>query len=302
VPCTVDTIPVWLIDTPGFDDTYRSEIEVLREVANWLNAACRTNIELAGIIYLHRITATCMGHSASQNFRMFKKLCGEDCLGSVVLATTMWGQRKDIAAEKREKELQDDPKFWKPMIQHSSKVFRHDSARKSAATIVKHLVQKKRPVILDIHREMIDKKMKLLNTGAGAEVATEAETRNDAWAKELEVIRKEIREAAEKHDTQTKEEMAKAMAEVPAKMTEQQSYLKNLQADENELQREMSAKYEQRYLALTDLLEEKDRYLEGVRSEANHLQQLTTQKLELEKLKRRIRKQNQILQSKCIVM
>lgn len=168
VPCTVDTTSVWLIDTPGFDDTFRSEIEVLREVAVWLNRAYQNNIKLTGIIYFHPITETRMRHSALQNLRMFKKLCGEDGLGSVVLATTMWSQQKDVPAENREKELLEDPRFWKHMIDRGSVVFRHDSARKSAAEIVNYLIQKKRPVVLDIRKEMIDKKMKLLNTALAA--------------------------------------------------------------------------------------------------------------------------------------
>jgi hypothetical protein len=47
---------VYLIDTPGFDDTNRSDTEVLKEIARWLVASYKGKILLNGIIYLHRIT------------------------------------------------------------------------------------------------------------------------------------------------------------------------------------------------------------------------------------------------------
>ncbi len=46
---------VFLVDTPGFDDSTRSDVEVLRELAAWLTATYAKEIRLSGIIYLHRI-------------------------------------------------------------------------------------------------------------------------------------------------------------------------------------------------------------------------------------------------------
>ena len=43
---------VFLVDTPGFDDTDRSDTEVLREIASWLTASYSNSIKLHGIIYL----------------------------------------------------------------------------------------------------------------------------------------------------------------------------------------------------------------------------------------------------------
>ena len=81
----------YLIDTPGFDDTHKTDTQVLREITNWLSTAYTADLKLTGIIYLHRILDVKMGGSAMKNLRMFKKLRGDDSLGSVVLATTFWG-------------------------------------------------------------------------------------------------------------------------------------------------------------------------------------------------------------------
>ena len=69
-------VRVWLIDTPGFDDTYRSDAEVLKDVAFWLAAAYTKHTQLAGILYLHRITEPKFQGSAKRNLRMFQQLCG----------------------------------------------------------------------------------------------------------------------------------------------------------------------------------------------------------------------------------
>lgn len=39
----------WLIDTSGFNDTYRSDAEVLGDIVNWLNQAYIGKIPLTGI-------------------------------------------------------------------------------------------------------------------------------------------------------------------------------------------------------------------------------------------------------------
>lgn len=102
---------VYLVDTPGFDDTTRSDTEVLREIAGWLNDSYKNRVLLQGIIYLHRIADVRMQGSAKKNLLMFKKLCGEDALKKVVLATTMWDKVPQRQAEEREKQLIETPEF-----------------------------------------------------------------------------------------------------------------------------------------------------------------------------------------------
>jgi len=63
--CTVEVNPhrcnqpgyenVWLIDTPGFDDTERTDADILHEIGEYLVQASADKIFLTGIIYLHWI-------------------------------------------------------------------------------------------------------------------------------------------------------------------------------------------------------------------------------------------------------
>jgi hypothetical protein len=107
-----------------------------------------------------------------RNLRMFKKLCGDNALASVVLATTWWSGVDEDTGNEREKQLKTKPDFWAGMISKGSKVFRQDSDEISARTIVDYLIQRKRPVVLNIQQEMVNNKMTLDQTAVGSEVGT----------------------------------------------------------------------------------------------------------------------------------
>lgn len=106
-----EDIRVHLIDTPGFDDTNRTDADVLKQVALWLGSTYKDGKLLDGLLYLHRIIDTRMMGSARRNLLMFAELCGPNCFRHVVLATTMWSIVDVKIGEAREKELVNT--FWK---------------------------------------------------------------------------------------------------------------------------------------------------------------------------------------------
>jgi hypothetical protein len=56
-----------------------------------------------------------MEGSALRNLRMFRKLCGEDFMKSVVLGTTFWDKVGEEQGADREKELLETDDFFKEM-------------------------------------------------------------------------------------------------------------------------------------------------------------------------------------------
>ncbi|KAK0742638.1 P-loop containing nucleoside triphosphate hydrolase protein [Schizothecium vesticola] len=109
-PTTIDGVArrVVLIDTPGFNDTTRTDTSILSEIAGWL----AEDVKLAGIVYLHRIQDNRVSGSAAKNIDLFRELCGTESLGSVVLATTMWDALPLEKAAAREAELKGKKEFW----------------------------------------------------------------------------------------------------------------------------------------------------------------------------------------------
>ncbi|CAF3488594.1 unnamed protein product [Fusarium graminearum] len=177
--CVTPERCVYLIDTPGFDDTSRSDTEVLEAVAFFFSQLYRKNVQLAGIIYLHRITDNRVSGSALKNVSMFKKLCGESAFGHVVLCTSMWNNLGTVLPEignEREQELIATSSFWGAMHAGGSQVARWQGTKESAEAVVDQIIKihnESGKAMLKIQEELVDGGMSLDETGAGREVQRE---------------------------------------------------------------------------------------------------------------------------------
>ncbi|KAF5849063.1 hypothetical protein GGP41_005978 [Bipolaris sorokiniana] len=240
-----DGTNIYLVDTPGFDDTYRSDSEILREVALWLNKAHVSNVKLAGIIFLQRISDTRVGGSGIRNIKMFQKLCGEDTLASVVLATTMWDQVGEYAGKERERQLKNEPQLWKKMIDHGSKVYRHDNGKTSAAKIINYLIARKRPVTLDIQREMVDQAKDLVDTGAGGELASTVELLIKNYERKLKDLEQELRQARDQHNKEDREILEQARKEYQEGLVKQRQEMINLRISSEQLIEDARKRFEE---------------------------------------------------------
>jgi hypothetical protein len=233
----------YLIDTPGFDDTYVSDIDVLRMLADWLNRVHQNNVRLAGIVYLHRIGDNRLGGAAMKNLRMFKKLCGDEALPRVVLATTMWGMVPEDIATRREQQLKTGDQFWGPMIQKGSRVFRQDNGEHSARRIIQHIQslhmssQHRPPPSLKIQTEMAAGKA-LDETAAGLEVEAEKERLRAKHKEEMRQLQLEWDEAQKARDVQAQKELADLKADLEAKMKKEQEDRERMRVNLEQLQRE----------------------------------------------------------------
>lgn len=238
----------YLVDTPGFDDTTRSDADILREVASWLAKAYSSNLKLTGIIYLHRIMDVRLGGSGMKNLRMFKKLCGEDSLESVVLATTFWGNVEEKEGIMRETQLKAKTEFWGGLIAKGSAVFRQNNGRESAEEIVKYLVQRRHKVVLDIQKELIDGKKTLDDTAAGGELQVELNKAKAAYEEKLKQVRDEMKQALGQQDKAWQAEIQRTKDHFEAKMREDEESREKLRVQQEELwrQRETERQEEKR--------------------------------------------------------
>jgi hypothetical protein len=185
---------IWLIDTPGFDDTYRSDGEILGEIANFLTTVYDSQILLTGIIYLHRIQDPRAGNAVLKNIRTFKKLCGKDGLERTILVTTFW-QGVDVAVgQEREQELLTTPELWKVIMEEGSKAFRYDlDDKKQPLKIVQHIVESKLgKARLTIQSEMGEQNLKLRETEAGKEVGDEIVRLKAFYERQVTELKKQL--------------------------------------------------------------------------------------------------------------
>ncbi|KAH7925410.1 hypothetical protein BV22DRAFT_1161391 [Leucogyrophana mollusca] len=161
------------VDTPGFDDTYEDDSEILRRIAVWLARSYSDEMRLAGVIYLHEITQTRMLGTSRKNLMMFERLCGNEGFRSVILATTKWANLPDgiAAGTKREDQLKGT--FWKEMVERGSQIARFNGTHPSAWEIVNRIIENHdHPLTLHIQTELVDLGKLIPETEAGNTLRT----------------------------------------------------------------------------------------------------------------------------------
>ncbi|KAL8716664.1 MAG: hypothetical protein Q9181_008400, partial [Wetmoreana brouardii] len=129
-----------LVDTPGFNDTYLSDTDVLNILVDWMRDS-REEFQLSGIIYLHSIQEPRMYGPSLENLRMFRRLCGTDNLKNVILTTTKWGITPKQDALAREHELCTNDDFWGLMIKDKSTVRQFDNTKAGARYLVEEVLR-----------------------------------------------------------------------------------------------------------------------------------------------------------------
>lgn len=97
-------------------------------------------MKIGGVIYLHDISLPRLHPASLRNIEVFRRLCGDRALSSVVLATTKWGLVNEQDGTKREAQLLSG--LWKDIISAGSSVDRFDNTRESAWRIIKRILHK----------------------------------------------------------------------------------------------------------------------------------------------------------------
>ncbi|KAM0256388.1 hypothetical protein ACHAQJ_005039 [Trichoderma viride] len=193
---------VHLIDTPGFDDTYRSDTQVLQEIALWFSKSFKQGTKLSGMVFLHRITDVRMTGSARRNLIMFQKLCGEKVYSSVVLATTMWGLIDETTGAHRERELTESEEFWGYMHKKGSRIFRLAQTRDSCLGIIRHILSFDSTIVLELQDEIVNQGHQLEDTKAGVQLNEDIIREREKHQAELLAMKEQMQEAIALHDAE----------------------------------------------------------------------------------------------------
>ncbi|KAL1590965.1 hypothetical protein WHR41_00395 [Cladosporium halotolerans] len=243
--CKSRDFNIYLVDTPGFDDTDRSDTEVLKEIASWLTASYSNSIKLHGIIYLHRITDPRMQGSGMRNLHMFKRLCGDQNLANVVMATCQWERVLEADGVERERQLKETHNFWGYMVERGSKIHRHYNNRESALRLIDSLVSGNtaRPkIVLDIQAQMVDEGKDLADTAAGQAVDDAIAKERQRFAKQIAESQADLREALASRDRETADILRQHQDEMNERVRKLDKEHSALQVSLERLQEERFAK------------------------------------------------------------
>ncbi|KAK7032288.1 hypothetical protein VNI00_013247 [Paramarasmius palmivorus] len=235
---------VTLIDTPGFDDTNKSDADVLKMIAAFLAVTYEQKTNLAGVIYLHRISDYRMGGISRRNFKMFKELCGDNTLKNVVIVTNMWGGVDKETGEAREAQLMTEDKFFKPVLDKGAQIVRHDNTPETARAILSHVVENT-PLPLRIQTELVDQGKNLSETAAGAELNRELMEQIRKHEVEMKELQKEMQDAIRQKDEETRMELAAEKKKLQDEMDRIQDDSRKLASDYADEKAEMKRRMDE---------------------------------------------------------
>jgi len=208
-PFELDGRTVRLFDTPGFDDSNKSESEILRIIAFELENQFRQGVHLHGIIYVHRISDVRVGGLAKANFGIFRKLCGEKSLRNVIIVTNMWTKVTKEEGERRVEQLASMEDFFKDALDKGSVMMHQKRDTVESVREIVKAIMKNHPSPLAIQEELVTESKDINQTSAGQEV----DKRVAAVMEEYERKMKEQLEAAEEARRMADEETRKELQE-----------------------------------------------------------------------------------------
>jgi GTP-binding protein EngB required for normal cell division len=239
--------PGYLIDTPGFDDTDRSDTEILKEIAAFLAKLYMRRIRVTGLVYVHRITDPRMQGSAVKNLKVFQRLCGAQCFPQVALVSTMWQMLQNSEAqavgEEREAALRSNDAFWGAMDKGRSRTFRHFGGRESAMTIFRWFLGFQQKVVLNIQRELVDEELTLDQTEAGKFLQETSARVKENYEKEIRQLQRAIDDAHQERDTLTENELLLHREEVEAALGKVDQDSRDMHINIRQLEAEKAPEY-----------------------------------------------------------
>lgn len=268
-----------LIDTPGFDDTTRSDTEILSDIAISLSAFYQSPVKLVGVIYLQRISDTRMSGSSKKSIGMLERICGEYACPQLIIATTMWSamERTPDGLEegaRREADLMSNPNFFGTLVGHGARFIRHDGSRESAGRIVSQLTAIPHHVVLDIQKQLVEEGLTLDKTPVGQFVQKELLEKQKKYEAELKKLEEELREV---QDATTKSELTE-------ERQQQLDLLSQLQRDKHGLRVDLPQLVERKNPQHASLLKASNGPLNPASQEETHeLYQLRQQTEEIRK-------------------
>lgn len=115
-----------LIDTPGFNDSSRPDLDLLRSIVDFVH---EKRLKVISILYIQRINERRLTGSTRNNLRMLRAMAGEHFYQNIVLLTSMWSviptEELDDAYQ-RELQFQQAPQVWADLLEKGATCYRWD--------------------------------------------------------------------------------------------------------------------------------------------------------------------------------
>ncbi|RXW15799.1 hypothetical protein EST38_g10056 [Candolleomyces aberdarensis] len=274
-----------LFDTPGFDDTNKSETEILRIIAFELEKQYRKGRTLHGIIYVYRISDLRVGGLAKTNFGIFRKLCGESSLRNVVIMTNMWSRLPtEEEGLRRADELTSLDDFFKPAIAKGAVMMHHKKDTVDSAHGILHQILQNHPMALSIQTELVDQQKTITETGAGMALDDKLAKLVEQYERKLKEQFEAAEEARRERDEETRQEQLEEAERIRTLLEKLEEEKRNQTKQYQLLQEQFAEAERKREQALREVEERGRRETreaeERLRKHLDAAERLRTQELE----------------------
>jgi hypothetical protein len=180
VTFTLDNRKILLIDTPGFDDDSRTDVEILEDIAKWLaqQGYLKGSDQLDGLIILHPVTVHRLGGQERRRTRLLQNLLGENAFKRIIIATTMWERIRDEDEEDVKRSVKEREKdIWHDLVSKGAKLRKHQNKPESAHQIIRKIIElsEKYGKLEPLIQEELQKDPKLIRSTAGKSMKKDLE-------------------------------------------------------------------------------------------------------------------------------
>ncbi|KAL8822685.1 MAG: hypothetical protein Q9191_006585 [Dirinaria sp. TL-2023a] len=190
----ISNTDIVLLDTPGFDDTDVSDVEVLNSIGDFLQQTYNHKKLLTGVILLQPVTGNKIQGNETRRLRLFKKILGEEAYSHVIIATTMWSGLNDREAGVKQVDQRKD-KYWDDLIKGGASVVEHDNSGTTAIEIIRMLIDKE-VIALQMQKELEEAHGVLLQTSAGKQLFEDKREDIERFERQLKTAERELSEAS----------------------------------------------------------------------------------------------------------
>ena len=188
-------------------------------------------VNLAGVIYFHRISDERWRRSDTRSFGWLKRICGESTLRNVVLATNMWGNVHPEMGAAREQQLAAE--FVKPALDKGAQLLRHYDTTESTHQIIQAILGNHRET-LQVQRELVDEKREFDRTTVGKEVIREVDEHVKKLEQEIGDLQNELK-TVRGREGETRSQREAEIAELREKINKLTNGSRNMNADYKEI-------------------------------------------------------------------
>lgn len=197
----------FLIDTPGFDDTHRSDSDILQAIASCLADLYEglifdgQEIHLSGIIFVHAINEPRMTGAMMTNLKMLHHIVGKNNWKNLTFVTSKWVKEDPNVAANRESELKSDPDFWKGALVAGAKISRFGDSQRSALDVLSR-VTAGGTFVPQLTKEYAIDGIELCKTTAGRAIDEQLAKARDKHEVDLAALRQRLNSARQARDAQ----------------------------------------------------------------------------------------------------